>query len=111
MNRSERRRNRAKKIKERIRLLIAHSPTPMFRIQDSYLPKFSGMLANNNEVNHLMGAGKKRKTNGKKECASYRHHGSYGQAKHLTARDKRQKISMDQQENEFQLEGNYDYTR
>lgn len=67
-------------------------------------PKFSGMFQNNNEVNHLAGAGRKPKTNGRKECCAYRHHGSYGSAEHYSAHDQRQIDNMNEQMEEYRKE-------
>lgn len=90
---AERRRRRSRKIKSRMNLL--KSKTPEYS-RDQNMPKFAGMLANNNEVNAHMGRGRKRKTKTKHMCASYRHHGGYGPAKQYTARDKRRVEAMNE---------------
>lgn len=98
MNIAERRRRRNKKIKYRIDLL--KNKTPSWS-DDVKMPKFAGMLTNNNEVNALMGGGRKSKTKTRHSCVPYRHHGGYGAAKQYTAHDKRQVDTMDEQVTEY----------
>ncbi|MBR1810049.1 MAG: hypothetical protein IJ766_00155 [Clostridia bacterium] len=86
INRSERRRRRLKKIQQRVRLLTNTSRTRTVL----NLPEQHGYLANNNEVNARMGAGTPRKTNTRKSCAAYRHHGGYGSATKYKPHDQRQ---------------------
>lgn len=92
---------RTKKIQQRIRLL--KNKTRTWSV--SKVPAEPGYLANNNEVNARMGAGKKKKTNTRKSCASYRHHGGYGPANRYMPHDRRQIDDLIQQLDEEDLKG------
>ena len=91
-DRGKRRKDTFKKIRQRVELLTNLTPSWADEI---YLPKHRNMLANNNEVNALVGAGVKTKTNTRKASASYRHKGGYGKANKYTPHDQRQLDAMD----------------
>ena len=87
------RERRKRKIQQRTQLLKNKSRS--WSVPN--LPKHLGYLANNNEVNARMGAGRRKKTNTRKSCASYRHHGAYGPANKYMPHDRRQIDDLKQQ--------------
>lgn len=104
-SRGELRLQRSRQIRQRIHLLTVKTrswSTPN-------LPEQTGRLANNNEVNARMGAGKRKKTNTRKSCASYRHHGGYGPANKYKPHDRRQIEKLKQQLTESDEEGRKTY--
>lgn len=60
-----------------------------------------GELKNNNVMNAWGGGGTCKKTNTRKSCAAYRHHGSFGPANNYMSHDKKQLIDGEQQIKEF----------
>ena len=94
MNRAERRKNKWKKVRQRLQLLhdIWHSYRGK-RCSEPIIGKYS----NNNYVNR----GCPKKTNTRKSQASWRHHGGHGEAMKWSARDLRQISDMDQQMREL----------
>lgn len=92
MYRQIRRKNTFKKIRERKELLQA---------TDNYDDlKEDGSLKNNNEMNHLMTAGRSKKTNWKKGHEAGLHKRRYGKPMNWSPRDRRQIEDMDLQEEE-----------
>lgn len=65
----------------------------------NYIPKYEGLLTNNNEANRANYH--KIKTNTRKSCASYRHHGDYGEANKYSPHDRRQIQDMKYQLKEY----------
>ena len=91
MDRSERRRRRTKKIKQRSNLMKALN---MWLDKDEF---YYGKLSNNNEMNAVMSRGKSVKTNTRKSHSNYRHRGGYGPANNYNPRDARQIEDMNDQ--------------
>ena len=91
MNRSERRRRRTKKIKQRSNLIKALN---RWLDKDEF---YYGKLANNNEMNAVMSRGKSVKTNTRKSHSNYRHKGGYGSSNNYSPRDAKQVEDMDEQ--------------
>lgn len=84
MDRSERRRRRTKKIKQRSNLMKALN---RWLDKDEF---YYGKLANNNEMNAVMSRGISKKTNTRKSHSNYRHKGGYGSANSYSPRDAKQ---------------------
>ena len=62
---------------------------------------YEGELKNNNVMNAWGGGGTRKKTNTRKSCAAYRHHGSFGPANNYMSHDKKQLVDGEQQIKEF----------
>ena len=91
MDRSERRRRRTKKIKQRSNLMKALN---RWLDKDEF---YYGKLANNNEMNAVMSRGKSVKTNTRMGHSNYRSKGGYGSATNYSPRDAKQVEAMDEQ--------------
>jgi len=88
----ERMRETALKIKQRLKLL---------KSVRNDAPKFEGMLANNNEMNHLMTYGTSKKTNRNKRKSNYKSKlGGYGVENDYSPHDQRQIDEMNYNEDE-----------
>ena len=103
MNRSERRKQRKRKIKQRINLAnaINHFPGDADLITVDSEP---GYFANNNEMNRWGSKGTAKKTKARNGHSSYRHKGAYGKAVDYSPHDLKQVQDMDQQEEEILIE-------
>ena len=95
MNRQERRKNKWKKIRQRIEL-VRNKWKNCLKPLDDFLPP-DGYFSNIDEINKWMGAGRKKKTKTKDGHASYRHNGSYGEAIDYSPHDKRQVDDFEEQ--------------
>lgn len=87
MNREERR-NRTQRVIEKRKEKLKYLCKKSNPIEEDIICE--GQLANNNDMNRFGGGGTKIKTNTRKSCASYRHHGGYGKANQYKAHDQRQ---------------------
>jgi len=97
-DRSEIRKNRWKKIRQRIELMKNKIPR-IFPYDESVL-EVDGKYANNNYVNN----GGRIKTNVRKAHSNYRRPGGFGEDKNWCPHDKRQLDDMDEQESEYKNE-------
>lgn len=104
LDRSERRRRRKRKIKQRINLATAINQ--FFGIKPDLGEP--GYFSNNNEMNKWGSAGRRKKTKIKNGHASYRHKGDYGKAIEYSPHDLRQVQDMEQQIKEANKEDNTD---
>ena len=92
MNRQERRKNKWKKIRQRIELVRNKCLKPL----EDFLPP-DGYFSNIDEINKWMGAGRKKKTKTKDGHASYRHKGEYGKTVDYLLHDQRQVDDFEEQ--------------
>ena len=88
MNRAERRERNKNIIKKRKKLLKELNINDYWDLFDDDI-LCEGKLKNNNMMNKYSGNPHK-KTNTRKSCASYRHHGGYGSANKYSPHDLRQ---------------------
>lgn len=89
-DRSTLRKNRLKAIRKRKKLLKS-----VF----NFIPECDGFLTNNHECQRANYHN--RKTNTRKDCASYRHHGGYGKDVKWSPHNERQIDDMEQQIKEY----------
>lgn len=89
MDRAERRRRNKNIIKKRKKLLKELNKNDYWNLFDDDI-LCEGELRNNNMMNKYGGHQGHKKTNTRKACSSYRHHGGYGKANNYKPHDLRQ---------------------